>query len=443
MGATHDLSSSSRGDGHFYYSHAYCWDRAESGSCDGTCRRSVLAYAACVTEKNLCSDCVRYPYISNPDVFEAGSATGVANLFDNAKTIRSTAAKASALQDSLQVGGMVFSVAPNVFDSTRAHFQVEIIGWYIGEGSDITKVWLAGVPVAEIVSQTRDRVTVIPGEAGGKDRFGDVVIYQSGLGINTTFQNGFTYRISNITYMIFEDFEGSVTTFVPAQELSFYYISASCTTGLHCINRGGFTADGVYAALEVDGTGRNGAFMAKFSNNGCFDTISAISVDYFAFSIHPQCYSPGFLTLQVKFEPSGQWVVVGSATSVQATASDEWRTLSTEPTFTPSVVYDVQVLISSYSSIDNCDWHNPVSLDNIKIVYTAECMPPAYVPSAAPSVSFTPIASPSLTPTIRPTYMTETIAFIPGRFMCDDFYLVKFVILCVNRIANCIRSEYI
>ena len=151
-----------------------------------------MAYASCSSATYGCTSCTRYPYFSNPDISEAGSATGVADVNDNARTIDQTKAHAIALQDSLQEGGMIFSVVPSEADAANPNTQVEIKGWRIGGGSDISQVTLAGVPVSSIVSQTADSVIVVPGTASGP-RTGDVRVLQSGSGEYSTLAGIFSY----------------------------------------------------------------------------------------------------------------------------------------------------------------------------------------------------------------------------------------------------------
>jgi hypothetical protein len=88
-------------------------------------------------------------------------------------------------QTTVYVGG----VTPNAV-TTAGGLQVRISGAFLGNGSDITSVSLAGVPVTSIDEQGTNYVVVTA--AAGTPRRGDVIVQSTNCG-QTTKSDGFAY----------------------------------------------------------------------------------------------------------------------------------------------------------------------------------------------------------------------------------------------------------
>ena len=87
------------------------------------------------------------------------------------------------------IAGTITSVYPNVGPNAGT-FQVTISGTFLGNGSDIESVQLAGVLATSIVSQTSSEVIVVAGTSIGGA--GDVLVNSTTQGV-TSLANGFTY----------------------------------------------------------------------------------------------------------------------------------------------------------------------------------------------------------------------------------------------------------
>jgi hypothetical protein len=177
------------------YRLGYCWDDADTSKC-GDCHRSVMSYSSCETA-NGCTSCQRRPYMSNPDVIDIGNPTGTADA-DNARNMNEMKGAAQAWRTSTVPGGIIFDSEPNnIFRSSCAY--VNISGWSIGSGSDITEVTLSGVPVSFIVEQSRHHVLVLSAVSASSGT-GDIVITRSiGATGTTTLKDGFTFDATSTT----------------------------------------------------------------------------------------------------------------------------------------------------------------------------------------------------------------------------------------------------
>lgn len=374
LGAAHDRSVIGSNNGAFSYSKGWCWDVPTATACDGTCRRSVMSYASCSSSRLSCVSCLPTPYFSNPLVLESGSPTGDSSA-NNALTLNNNKQFAIRLQDSLEMGGLIFSVEPSHKHIAAGCFRVRINGWRIGDGGDITNVSLAGVPVLRIDQQDKNSV-IVTANISDTAIVGDVVI-ECSSGVKTTLTNAFSYEASADTYLIIEDFEGDkLTPFYASGEGAFYFLDGACPTGTGdiCEDYGPASGAGVFAMVRPDAHGRPTGITANLSmDDFCQDNVSVISVDYYAFSVYDYCYPADFLSIQVKYTPTGAWVDVSTAASRQSSNSDAWFHLSTDETFLPSIVHGVRILARSYSNIPNCQYYNPVALDNIIVAYSTVC----------------------------------------------------------------------
>jgi hypothetical protein len=122
---------------------------------------------------------------------------------------------AVALQDSLVPGGLVFSVEPNRVSVGASCVDVTIVGWHLGDGSDITSVSLNGVSSSDIVSQSKHHVTVTVTLTGAAVGTGHVVVTSDGF--TTTLVDGFTFDAA-ASVVIVEDFETKLDVFYQADE---------------------------------------------------------------------------------------------------------------------------------------------------------------------------------------------------------------------------------
>lgn len=390
LGCAHDPSVSSSGDGLYSYSLGYCWDRSTATSCDGTCGRSTMAYSQCTSPLG-CTGCNKHDYFSNPDVYQAGSPVGKTSQ-NNALTIMNSRADAIALQDSSVEGGLIFSIETNHVSVNISCFTIDILGWNIGSGSDITSVTVAGVVSTDITEQTRHSVSANIMAINANPGRGDVVVSSSRF--DSTLTNGFTFDPPSKNE-IFEDFQSGLDVFYQGDDsIGWYYFNWSCPTGSGeiCEDYGPASGDGMFALARVDGSGRDATFDSQFSSGLCVDTVSAISVKYYAYSTASQCYSSNILSIRVQYEEGGDWTTIASTSSIHSNNHQSWKSLSASGF--ESVLYGIQIRVSTSSPLTNCDYWNPVAVDDISVTYSTECdcsntMSPTitYAPTGVPSTS--------------------------------------------------------
>lgn len=405
LGSTHDASTGAVGLN--AYSHGWCWEPSTATGCTNLdCRRSVMAYGSCVTETHSCTSCTRFPYFSNPDVLESGTPTGDVTTADNARSINDAAPYAVALQDSQVSGGLIFSVNPYRIPVDVGCFQVTIMGWQIGSGSDITGVSLAGVDAAAILEQGVNYV-VITGTASASAQIGDVVISRSGGGETTTLTGGFEFEAASYPITFTDTMDGSSSLFYRSGHGSFYILDSTCDTnsGGLCENYGPDSGEGVFILTATDSLGPEMTLTANFSvNNDCMDSVSAISVDYFAYSIYPFCFSASFLTIEGRTELNGAWVTLGTASSKQASSTDSWITLFATIPGGSAVLYGIRINANMAGTQSGCSNYNAIALDNIVVEYTSSCTGcaiPSGVPSSQPTMSpSSPTGQPSSAPSL-------------------------------------------
>ena len=378
LGAAHDKSISGPNEGAYSYSHGWCWDVEGAESCDNTCRRSLMSYSSCRSSKHSCNNCNPYPYFSNPDVSESGSATGATGS-NNAKTLNKMKSYATDILDSSQAGGLIFSVNPNHIPINVSCFDVRISGWRIGSGSDIVRVALAGISFNNILEQGQDYVVVRCNSSIALPTTGDVIVSRNGGSGTTIMSDAFTFDDTRDTYVVFEDFDGSMSPFQTSGDGAFYYIDSSCPTGPGdvCESYGPSSGSGIFVMVRPDNVasgGRTASVTSKFSSfPSCIDLVRSISVDYYAYSVYPQCYSTGFLQIQVKYSQTGEWVTVATAVDKQTSNTESWFTLKTNELFDQAAVYGVQILANSYSDTLYCPSWNPVAIDNVNVSYSSDC----------------------------------------------------------------------
>ena len=410
LGCAHDLSQA--GSGLYSYSHGWCWDYSNAISCDNTCLRSVMAYSQCVTPLS-CNNCFRAAYLSNPAVKNHGSPTGDSTAADNAKTINLSKNYAVNLVPSLISGGIIFYAEPNRIPINIDGLFVNISGWNIGSGTDIINVKLAGVSVQSIEKQDNHFV-LVRAAVSSVPTYGNITVIRSN-GASTVLQSSFSYYSDSVTQLtITEDFESipsyGLKYFSQTGDLAwFYFANCSTATGGYCENYGTrYGHPGIFAIVDVDNSNRETSLTSSFSVQSCLDTVSSISVDYFAYSKYPFCYPSNFLTIQVQRTKGGAWEVRKTATSKQASSTSSWTTL-TYALSTPAILYGVRINSATYIIATNCAAFNPVAVDNIKVSYTSTCVPASSRPTSRPS-SLSPTRIPSsLTPSSRmPTTQSPT-----------------------------------
>lgn len=389
VGLTHDRDNGNGGA--YSFSFGYCWDNAADASCS-LCRRSVMAYDGCTTVNN-CSFCPKTPYLSSPTVFESGSATGTTND-DNARTFTNRGPVVAAFMASAVDGGLIQAVSPRRLSHSTCG-TVEITGWRIGSGSDITSVKLAGVEVDSIISQTVDTVTVsaaIPPSPVS----GGVIVTSTSVGVSKI-SNSFVYDSSDSSTIghILENFSDGPDSLFFIGEGTWQYADTTC--GDSCENGGPTTGDGIFPMTRYRGANLISSFVTEMSGGDCVDTATRIAVDYFAFSEFLFCFSSEFLTLQVQTTKGGSWQTIATASTTQTSSNDTWITLSTDGSYS-SVVYGVKVEVNNYdNSHVNCPYFNNVAVDNIDIMYSTSCGTAcAAAPSVAPSEVFTSSHSPTV-----------------------------------------------
>eukprot|EP00698_Gefionella_okellyi_P015557 TRINITY_DN4392_c0_g3_i2.p1 TRINITY_DN4392_c0_g3~~TRINITY_DN4392_c0_g3_i2.p1 ORF type:complete len:4249 (-),score=1037.24 TRINITY_DN4392_c0_g3_i2:134-12388(-) len=75
---------------------------------------------------------------------------------------------------------------------------ITINGNNMGDGADVTSVTLAGVPVAAIIGQSANTVTIQTASGVGHEGTGDVVMQSTSFGVGSR-SNGFTYLVGVVT----------------------------------------------------------------------------------------------------------------------------------------------------------------------------------------------------------------------------------------------------
>jgi hypothetical protein len=270
-------------------------------------------------------------------------------------------------------------------------FTVTITGWNIGTGSDISSVTVAGIVCSEIQSQSQHSVEAKIVVAGsGSVGTGDVVVTSAGF--STTLVDGFTFDASSSIDFV-EDFDSGLNMFYQADDsVGWYYFDTACPTGTNdvCEDYGPAAGDGMFALVRVDGSGRDAAFESQFSSGLCTDTFTSISVKYYAYSVSSQCFASNFLSIRVQYAEGGAWTTIGSTSSTHSTNSQSWNTLSVSGF--SSVLYGVQVLAKTYSPLTNCDFWNPVAIDDISVSYTTQC---DCSDTASPTITYSPTGVPT------------------------------------------------
>ena len=342
-----------------------------------------MAYGGCITPLG-CTDCAKYDVFSNPNIIIDGSPVGTASK-NNALSLNESRRNAIALQDSLEEGGLIFSVEPNHIPLGMSCFEVTIRGWYIGAGAAVT---LAGVTSASINEQSKHHVTLNVDMSGATAGTGDLVITSAGF--ITTLTDGFTFD-ATASVEVVEDFETKLDLFFQSDDSNgWFYFDTNCPTGSGetCQYYGPASGDGMFALSHVDGSGRDAAFEAEFSSGNCVDTVTAIAVKYYAYSVPSHCFASDFLQLRVRFTAGGAWTTVASTSSIHSTNSEAWLSLASSLN---SVVYGVQILAKTSSPLSSCDFWNPVAIDDITVSYSSVCD----CATVAPTVTFAPSGVPS------------------------------------------------
>jgi hypothetical protein len=422
LGSTHDATATSTSR-MFTYSQGWCWDKSTATGCDGSCMRTVMAYASCISATYQCTDCPKTMYYSNPNVVVYGNVAGNAATADNARSLNYFRPWAQAYRASLQPGGMVFSVEPSSM-TVNTCGQVTITGWRMGSGSDISSVKVGGVEVSEIVSQTMDSVVVVVSPSATVSASAvDVVVTTSG-GMVTTAPAAFSYIASvsspSSNVVVTVDFESAYSPLESTGELGWYLYNSPCPSSSSndpCKNYGPrSSASGVFSMVDVDGSGRDGIYSLPVSSGGCVDTLLSVSLKYFAYSVYSFCFSNPFLRVEIQTSPGGVWTSIASASTVTSTSTSAWSTLSTS--IQPTVMYGLRLRAITYSSNNGCDYYNPVALDDIVITYQRSCVsvcspggspsvyPTSAIPTEAPSLA--PSRPPTMVPTTRPSIVPSS-----------------------------------
>jgi hypothetical protein len=346
-----------------------------------------MAYAGCTTPLG-CSSCSKYDVFSNPNVYQDGSPVGT-SIQNNALSLNESRQSSVALQDSLQEGGLIFSAEPNRVALTMVCVEITVVGWNIGTGADITSVTVAGISTSDIREQSRHHVTFDLMISGATATTGDIVVNSAGF--STTLTDGFTFDTTS-SLVVVEDFETKLDIFYQADEsVGWYYFDTYCPTGTGdvCESYGPASGDGMFALVKVDGSGRDAVFESEFSSGDCVDTVSEISVNYYAYSTSSHCFSSNFLQLRVQYTAGGIWETVATTSAKHSSNSQTWKSLSTSGF--NSVVYGVQVVARTYSSNNNCDYWNPVAVDDISVTFTSQCE----CVTVSPTISVAPSGVPS------------------------------------------------
>eukprot|EP00607_Mallomonas_marina_P005353 CAMPEP_0182437826 /NCGR_PEP_ID=MMETSP1167-20130531/85304_1 /TAXON_ID=2988 /ORGANISM="Mallomonas Sp, Strain CCMP3275" /LENGTH=1356 /DNA_ID=CAMNT_0024630879 /DNA_START=211 /DNA_END=4282 /DNA_ORIENTATION=+ len=174
------LPSNFKGFGH-------CWDDSSFSSC--RCYSSVLVYD-CNTPKG-CTSCYDRDYYSNVNIINAGNPTG-ANLASCGLHINEQRLRPISYRDSVQEGGMIFSVTPTSAILRECRIVV-ISGFMIAPaGSSITSVTIAGVE-APILSHNYHIVRVITPPVRSATTEPGAVVVTTNTGRVTTMYGVFSF----------------------------------------------------------------------------------------------------------------------------------------------------------------------------------------------------------------------------------------------------------
>mmetsp|Transcript_2709 Transcript_2709/g.4198 ORF Transcript_2709/g.4198 Transcript_2709/m.4198 type:complete len:480 (-) Transcript_2709:1269-2708(-) len=140
VGAHHDREAAGNaGSSTSAYNFGWCWDTGPN-----TCKRSVMAYSSCDTPSGQ-THCPRDFWFSNPDVTQGvlNQPTGTATS-NNARVHNEQISRVINWKPSLHnQEGLLFAVEPDT-SPIDICTVVNITGWRIGNGDDITSVTLDG-----------------------------------------------------------------------------------------------------------------------------------------------------------------------------------------------------------------------------------------------------------------------------------------------------------
>mmetsp|Transcript_28449 Transcript_28449/g.47793 ORF Transcript_28449/g.47793 Transcript_28449/m.47793 type:complete len:989 (+) Transcript_28449:22-2988(+) len=386
---TTDLSS---------YNYGWCWDTGSS-----SCKRSVMAYSGCITPNGQ-TGCPRDFYISSPLVTEGAlnQATGD-EYSDNARIVTEETSKAITWKDSVTPGGILFSASPSTVDIGLCSL-VNITGWRIGTGSDITSVALNGIEVESIVYQTEDIVRVVT-SAATTPGTGNITVTTS-AGEVTNLEAAFTYSATSGSFL--SSFEsGASSEWVDTGAIAWQYVQPSSS------NNGpltGVDGSGQFAKLIASGATTDvGELTATYNDDSnCADTVTGFSFYYHRYSQY-QSLCKGYLTVQALMDGSSNWTTVLEPTDFQSAQDSAW--LYESYTFAnPTTVKGIKFIADPYSGQDACwAWYS-ISLDEITVDRSTTCSNSGCPGSSPPSVN--PTVSPTPIPSVAPTFGTyEQLTF--------------------------------
>ena len=188
MGCLHDRYSGSLNNnditlGGNFYAYGNCWeDTSVKTGC--VCYKSVMTYD-CNTVPHGCTSCSSRDLLSNYNVINAGSPTGlqIASCGTYIDTYRYTPI---AYRKSIYNGGIIYSISPNIAMISKCTI-LNITGWMIGyndngngNGGQIISVIISGVSTV-ILSQSLHHVMVLtPNVTKPNVLPGDVIVTTTG-----------------------------------------------------------------------------------------------------------------------------------------------------------------------------------------------------------------------------------------------------------------------
>jgi hypothetical protein len=427
LGCFHDRFSAALYSDPTYIAYGNCWEDTSKNDC--TCYSSVMVYD-CNTIPNGCTSCSGRDFLSNKNIYDAGSPTGE-ELASCGLHIHNKRMLGIAYRDSIQPGGILSSVTP-VQVVNASCFTVTISGWQLGTGSDINSVTLDGIS-AEIVSQTIDSVVVRSPITSHISSSPGSVIVSTSAGRVTTLAGIFSFIGTKATDVTnFDRAELSGTSWESTGTLPWSFYSES--SGYSLLKDGGSYSESAYAELTS-----NFLSATDPADAGCSSSPTSLSFTYWANSAYPQCYGPNYsykaFSVWTRTSLTGTWVQLANVAGGSVPSSTTYTSLSYAlPTGTIQIKFLAETC--SVSSCASCRWWAPVRFDSINVAQTIVCTPPAVclstdpptltpyptrsptlAPSSQPSLTPTksPTGSPSMSPSSRPTAPTFSPSFVPSR----------------------------
>lgn len=423
-----------------YYNYGYCWDTSPT-----TCSRSVMAYSGCVTPMGQ-SGCPRDLFFSTPLVRNGGERQPVGTVYsDNSRILTEQTSSAINWRHSITGAGLIFAATP-AYVSRDSCSIVTINGWNIGTGSDISMVTLAGVPVAQIISQSAHHVEVLTGLDTVSSTDG-VISVSTTSGITTELVGAFFYESANGQFVT--DFnDGSSLNWNSVGSLEWRYMrycsNPPCTSNAPysgpTVGVGNSDFASVTAPVLGNGTGILESLFNGDTTN-CVDTVSSISFSYHLYTPYSQCR--GDFSVWYK-DSSGTWMSLSSSTSWggQTGQDDGWYS-SSFAIPDNGVVTGLRFVANPYPIVGDpaCRYYGTVALDDIIVDKSTTCTnnncmhytaSPSAVstphPSARPTtVNQHPSQHPSHAPSPAPTQSPGSNTFSSNHPYSNSESLLHFV----------------